>query len=106
MSDTVAVLTMAREVLVTNGWCQGQYQSAAGEVCALGALSHAAWILDPHHGSGDHEEETIGAIYALDAALPADFPHKGMIARYNDTEGRTLQEILDLFDRAIEGVKQ
>lgn len=98
-------LVAARWILENVGWCQGYYfKDAEGRdastlhpedihcACTLGALS-----LVEKEDPGLY----MGALRILEPLVG-----KGtMIARWNDQEGRTKEEVLDLFDRAIKGVE-
>ena len=85
---TVDVLKQARQNIVEYGWIQGQYRTDEG-YCALGAIEDVP--------VGD--QTRLGAIGALLNQVPVTF---GGVAIYNDAEGRTKEDILGLFDRAIE----
>ncbi len=96
-------LIAGRWILENLGWCQGYYykdkdghdaSSLHPEeincACALGALSMV-----------EKEDQYLytGAIKELEHLIG------GTIANWNDHPGRTKEEVLNLFDRAIESVK-
>lgn len=84
---------------VEKGWVQGKYETRKG-VCAMGALRNAsrrAW-----------SPEWAMAYAALHNAVPAapqpwlgGFSIAPCVVDFNDTEGRTKEEVLALFDRAL-----
>lgn len=90
---------------IEKGWCQGTLEDQRGRVCALGARSRIVkrkwgrFESLPLEKRNDFAEEAEYTLKILCDALPMG----GMsIPIYNDTPGRTKQEILDLFDRASE----
>lgn len=101
------VLTAGRWILENVGWCQGSYYKDKNGsnvglsarrnpenvacACALGSI----YLVET-----DEPSAMDGAITALADAYKID-----SIADFNDDPGRTKQEVLDLFDRAIEGAK-
>lgn len=95
MPNPVEVLTAAREHLVKYGWRQYKLDDDATETrfgapcCALQAI-YFTHPRDPFYGS---------ARVFLIKALPQDY---GSVAIYNCAPGRTFDEILALYDRAIE----
>lgn len=100
-------LTAARWILENVGWCQGSYyKDKNGSNVGLAAR---------HNPENVACACALGSIYlvendepfAIDKAITtlADASKIGSIADFNDDPGRTKQEVLDLFDRAIEGAK-
>jgi hypothetical protein len=98
------VLIAARDILVNKGWHQGSYgKKMDGENSDdLGDASCVAYC-------------PIGAIFAVEAAyvvqrqaedlLRKETPKNSIVA-FNDRGGRTKEEVLELFDQAIEKVGQ
>lgn len=100
MVTAVEALTEAREK-IKRGWIQGREKQKTGVIfhhysyCAIGALHDGPYV--------------SGALTALGAALPEDWvtwrgPAK-RVTLYNDKHYRTQEEILALYDRAIELAK-
>lgn len=82
--------------LIARGWCQGQAREQrlfGNSYCTLGALAKAA-------GRNYYSGKAFGAIQS--EVLKQDYASG--IVTWNDAPGRTQQEVLDLFDRAIEGL--
>lgn len=94
------VLRRARAVLVERGWYQGAYSPEDSDqstcpVCAYGAINVAT------SGKPDDSVDAVG--FAAEEALRAvvrDIARQGVVP-WNDTPGRTLDEVLAAFDRAI-----
>lgn len=95
MNDLTTVLTAARAMIVTNGWVRGVYEGDCG-VCAVGAIRRAG---------ADYDMETT-AVRALFKCLPD--VHKvalgpfSAVFNWNDHVARSADDVLALFDRAIE----
>jgi len=92
--------------LIASGWCQGSlarrkwgrgyrqvspYAANAVQWCAAGAL-------EALHARLECEEPSAAATY-LTAHIPAAFPYG--LDLWNDLSGRTQDEVLALYDRAI-----
>lgn len=93
MTDTKTTLKKAR-ALLARGWCQGSLyegSSKAPEYCILGAIYSVA----------PEKSEQDDVVNAVRAALPNRCIG---ISYYNDTPGRTQAEVLEVIDRAIEGL--
>ena len=97
--NTVEILKGAKELLVTKGWTQRTFarndkgipvhigmKHTATCFCGVGALLHTAEAVDTLY---------YPAWAALDRAAGEHFPN------FNDAEGRTLDEVLAVFDKAI-----
>lgn len=109
IEDRVLKMLQRARDWVARGWCQGVYAKTAcsvsppitdltlpdiTKVCSVGAIAVARTELQ--------EVETIGdeCYRRIAKALPAD--EKGGLTGYNDAYGRTQQDILRLYGRAIE----
>jgi hypothetical protein len=87
MSEFLAeVLDKTVEVLERDGWCQGAFESARGERCAVGAIRRAA-------------RELQGASLRTVGARAAFAKYIGVgtldVVEWNDTKGRTAAEVID-----------
>lgn len=94
--------------LIAQGWTKGSFARDASGIarnarshsavsfCAIGALIHAVTPSD-YFQSLECED-------LLDQALPDGY-EEGIIC-YNDAEGRTQEDILALYDRAIARAKE
>ena len=91
MSQVSDVLRRAAGVLDERGWCQNNNENADGTVCALGAINVAI--------TGDPDPE---AWLPLDKLLFENVCHvlvqaagikDVFITRWNDREGRTVDEV-------------
>lgn len=97
MKTADQILTEARE-LIRAGWTQGDYTSIEdGKVCycAVGAVRKAAGLL----GGGELFDNPSydGAINRLHRVVGGSIPY------WNDVYGRTREEVVEAFDRAIAG---
>jgi hypothetical protein len=105
-NEQLEIVTKARDILANKGWTQGNYarnqfgtpvylgSSEATCFCAVGALALAAEdndliILDEHP--------------LLDAFARRT---QSNIADWNDQKGRTIEQVLDLFDKVAEDLKK
>jgi hypothetical protein len=98
-------LIAARWILDNVGWCQGTlYKDKYGNhlsfantitvsACAIGAV----FAVDIDDTNNSHDK-------ALDLLLEMQLDDSVNLAMWNDKKGRTKQEVLKLFDRAIEKV--
>ena len=98
------VLKRAKLELQERGWNQGGLSGADGKVCLLGAVNCAM------HGTPDsfREEDCVGSeLFILDGstknALNKQAERHGFLsaALFNDHQGRTMEEIVQLIDDAI-----
>lgn len=101
------VLQAARWILENVGWCQGSYyKDKNGSVVGLSArynpenVACACALGSIYLVEADDPHSIDNAITALAEASKLD-----SIADFNDDPVRTKEEVLNLFDRAIEGVK-
>jgi hypothetical protein len=91
-------LIAARALIDTpEKWVKGKYE-VNGCYCAMGAVSMAVT------GSADYDSNWYvnyadKVVAALDNRLPARFPD---VAAFNDDPATTHNDVLQLFDRAIE----
>lgn len=91
------ILQRARDRLA-EGWCQGQTRDIYDNVCAIGALNFAK------HGSPDTPELYNYEYEAYEKVLDIKPIERGpgwALATFNNAPGRTLPEVLALFDAAI-----
>jgi hypothetical protein len=107
MTETTKTLIAARKILAENGWAQKAFAKDANGVgvlpeattavafCALGALDRAC-----------HEESFpyIAPRHVLNRATHAitGDGHWSNISYYNDEKERTKEDVLALYDNAIE----
>lgn len=86
--EVIAALKRARK-LIAKGWTQHEMRASHSGVvcyCAVGALCEAT------------RENTLLYYAAKDRIVP--FTGRGVI-QFNDAEGRTQEEVLAVFDKAI-----
>lgn len=83
---------------VERGWCKKSYINTIGSVCAVGGLEaserkkYGRFICTPFFTK---------ARQLLQQSIPAHFAYQGTES-YNDSLSTTKQDILDLYDRAIQ----
>lgn len=97
--STASVLSAAADLLLVAGWCQHEYYEAPD-----GSLTVEGAVLEAATGSPtpNAAEPTPRAVYVL-AGLVA--PGRGedplpLISSWNDSDGRTLGEVLAVLRRA------
>lgn len=122
--DMLETLTRARELLARDGWIQGTYavQEADGitcKRCAYGALEGFATVTDNalRNDLGNYpirmqvipDPHALGllsdAMYEIHDPADTHSLSRG-IANWNDTVGRTEQQVLAAFDKAIEKARE
>lgn len=89
----VQKLTEAR-ALIEQGWCQGDYyedSDCGTKYCAVGAIRAAA-----EDQSYFYCLDYLGQVLGMITASLCNVPN------WNDAPGRTQQEVLALYDRAID----
>ena len=91
-------LQRAREIIDEQGWAQGTYRNHRG-YCVLGALAQASWqqtaLMIP---AKDLVWDTIQEQYPRD---PTKIRVYVGIAGWNDSPGRTKDEVLAVLDKTI-----
>lgn len=117
--DLILTLKDAR-TKIENGWTQGSYHkflaNSSEAFCAVGALRFTSYSQyetesDLIYANGVYNQ----AVHLLAQELPAVWkrlgreldnpaPNHHAVVLFNDDKGRTKEEVLDLFDRAIERV--
>jgi hypothetical protein len=107
MSDTVEyvkytkvseLLTAAKAEIQKNGWCQGQYTDNKGQHCILGATM--SQILDNNSVYWDAVKALQGSLGTSGTSGFND------VVVWNDDPSRTVDEVIALFDKAIERAKR
>lgn len=91
LTGVVADLVAGRDYIKRNGWCQHQSRDGM-RVCALGGLLEVT----PDNARQD------AACVALARALRASLGQPREVAGWNDEPGRTIDDVLALYDLAIE----
>lgn len=96
--NAVEILEQAKIKIIDFGWVQGAFYREGEGFCAIGAMSRTI--------SGNYEEYSAMDSLNNDSYAKAvecmTYSTGGNIIGYNDLEGRTKEEILAAFDRAIE----
>ena len=98
-NPTLEILQAAKTYIIERGWCQGSALNRAGNVCIVGAVNMSLdWQddTDLYCNVLWHLEETLG--------LPEHLSRE--LANWNDVKGRTVDEVLNLFDTTIARVRQ
>lgn len=112
--STIDILITAKSLLEERGWCQEVSQDLGRRLCALGAVVVAVdgkedffmaslFLQRDNNPSYETFEQVATALAAAvvpdqSGALSAPVD---VVRGYNDTPGRTKEEILALFDAAI-----
>lgn len=90
------LLRKAADKIERCGWCQGTAQTYYGSFCALGALEHA------QHAAGLHISVYFEAVSRLIDLLRLTQP--ASIATWNDTKGRTKEQVVSAMRDAAAGI--
>jgi hypothetical protein len=123
LMNTVDALTQAR-VLIETGWCQGSaaktgdgrecfaHSEHACQFCPTGAVTRVTWPWEPDDDPELWEANNL-AWEALAKAIRNEYGWDmsehlpwSVIQDWNDEPGRTKEEVLEMFDRAIELVEE
>lgn len=91
------VLDKAADLLEHNGWTQGNYENIDGALCSVGAIRKVV-TQSAYNGS----RASARSVMALEDHLNPGAPHLlwTQLIDWNDTPGRTMFEVIDLF-RAV-----
>lgn len=91
-------LKAAREI-VAQRWHKGGLEDGHGNVCAVGALNLACM------GMLRVDNQPVPVYYAayraLERHIPTGFNGLPSLPSYNDADGVTREDMLDLFDKAL-----
>lgn len=128
--EALNILADARQLLLNEGWCVGKEcewkQGVGMTYCSLGAILKAAGELKVFQTKGDNGEDKVGwrrpnwhnlsydALVAIeilahqlgDKFEPIEDFAWCAVEDFNDEKDRTLGEVLDVFDKAIEEAKK
>lgn len=74
----------AADYIREHGWCQGTMRDEKGRVCAMGATEYCG-------------AENWGQL--VDAAFRNELGGKIGVVQFNDRPGRTVEEVLAVFDK-------
>lgn len=115
MTAVVERLEKAKTRIIDDGWYQGDYIQSYEEgskcgVCPLGAIENWRW--EDHllkHDLASYNQDVIDARDLLEKAMREieeieldPFFCARFIPAWNDKPGRTVEEVIQAFDRAIE----
>jgi hypothetical protein len=109
-NPTLETLIRARQILAEDGWCQGVLWDHRGRVCAIGALLKGGGL--PWEDDRRSILPALGVLIEANQLPPEDDPRlptpearlQISVVRWNNAAGRTKEEVLDAFDRAIESL--
>lgn len=102
---TSELLRKAADEIRRRGWHQGTYAAEGGTlescaVCSLGAISAAALGSPVAFADDRSTPATDRAILRLAQAVAGPRAYGLHTVDWNDAEGRTVEEVLDAFERA------
>jgi hypothetical protein len=102
--EVATVLEDAADYIDVHGWCQRRAVDVSGRVCLVGAITRAA-IAGQGQRSFGVSGPAMGAVAAY-LALHRDF-WRGVewLPPWNDTRGRTQDEVTDTLRRAAKEVR-
>ena len=92
-ADTKELLVQGRQRLTEYGWCQKRLQDLSGRCCALGSMLST--------GELTTKEELRAYRNAERALIEAAGEGWFSVVDWNDVPGRTFEEIIAGFDKAI-----
>ncbi|ANA86983.1 hypothetical protein SEA_LASTRESORT_47 [Gordonia phage LastResort] len=109
-------LTAAKELLKTEGWAKGDLIKGDGCLCALGAVGlatgHEAAIRGDDYDIFDEDPKASAAVKALVDQIPektlkklwldTSNPDYSFIHEFNDAPDTAEEDVLALFDKAIQ----
>lgn len=98
MSAVVDVLRKAKERLETYGWRKGAFIDTAGLCCAVGAVRK---VTERYPYSLTDLDVRESALKVLDSVLEGR-----TIVGFNDSPHTTKEDVLALFDKAIEAASK
>jgi hypothetical protein len=96
-SDAISVLKNTKFLLQARGWYQGNYTDQHGRMCLVGAMNCAAF------GEAFDVRATPADQYITRALGIAGTE---TIGAWNDTPGRTVDEVIGVIDMAISLAQQ
>jgi hypothetical protein len=111
MSDVLNQLRRAKELLENSGWTRGQYHVKRGDkdyYCALGALFHANEVITNEDSWSENTHKLCYAMKALGGATNQSriYSAGARVTVYNDDYAKSKKDIIQLYDKAIEMVKE
>jgi hypothetical protein len=106
---TAKEILVGARALVDQGWCQGvDARDAHGDRCAPWHREARAWSVLGALVASEGEEPDVRAHAAASiaelghaVALLADAAETSSLQAWNDAPGRTVEEVLGAFDRAL-----
>lgn len=106
MSELRQHLTDARDLIEGHGWVQKKFGTSGDGFCLVGSLVQASGVaMNRHRQQGldppkTREHEALALILKL---IEGDSLHD--VVEWNDREGRTREQVLELLETAIECTK-
>jgi hypothetical protein len=98
LNDEVTELLEAGLAKVKKGWCQHDWIKINGDVCALGAIGYRYDSLD-----SDIIRRTARDV--LLTLIQEKRPGYFQVGDWNDAKTRTKQDVIELYERAVEVLK-
>lgn len=109
----VEALTEARDLLVSEGWTQGVYVELLNDDdsdsdvvcarCALGALRQMDASDHPHVVANlETQDILLAAMRQVDNNAGGDALVFHSVIEWNDADGRTKEQVIEAFNKAIE----
>jgi len=98
-NPTLTALQAARNYIVEHGWCQRSALNALGNVCTVGAVNMTT-------NSEKQLDLYCNVLWHLEETLDLKEHIAWRLVHWNDAEGRTVDEVLHLFDTTIARVCQ
>lgn len=98
VNDIAADLQRAREVITSNGWCQGSMRETTGTNvlhCMVGSLAAVNAHTEAMTHLAAHAPERRNVL----GCLPMTDLHR--ITFFNDDDKTTVQDVLEVFDKTL-----
>jgi hypothetical protein len=95
-------LTAAKQLIEDGGWVQQVYYDGRGCFCAVGAVKEIIGDLSFFGRDSTKQDEYDALIKAVEKVSGKEGNrHIDDVFMWNDTLGRTKEEVLEMFDEAI-----
>ena len=97
----IEILQGAKDELIKNGWVKGTY-NVGEKHCIIGAVATVQNLGSYYSAEGSPAVELLTQLCGINAWGV----HGGNVAFWQDMDGRTFADVMDLFDRAILEAKE
>ncbi len=99
------ILTKAIEYWQTKGWCQGESVDLQGRRCLVGGIQHATCLGELDRSSLIERDKALAAVADVIGGVPAYKTTGETCVEWNDTRGRTVEEVITAAEQARANLK-